>query len=471
MTTSDSCPIAHERAVSPERPVSRGTPLPPGPKGRRLRNFWRRTTDYPEFMRRLNCEYGDIVYYELPFMKCCAVFSADLVREILVAQQSSFPPWFPGGLNQFLEHGALPLYQGEEQRRRSEFMKAAFSEERMKAYAEIVIAKARELRDRCRSGEAVDIVREMEHFTWDALVAIILGRDVEIPRRIGEHLLDFMKLHLVQDMLPLGQQLKRLPLPAFRRGYESNRALDDAMYRAMDRAREPSHSGEDVIAHYVRAGDRERVLPNDRAIRDEMFVLLNAFIDAPAAALVFGVQLVAGDAAVRRRVEREVDEVLGGRQVEPEDFDRLPYLRAVLRETLRLEPPTHVLLPKESSEDCMVGGYRIPKGTLMHVGMQVLHRRPEHWDCAEEFKPERWLEEPLPGPPRVPEHAYIPFGEGPHTCRGTDVATRLFVFGLATISQELRLDPVSGAPPKRNSMAVGVTGAWRVNVRERRRAS
>jgi cytochrome P450 len=471
MTTSSSCPIAHERAGNPGTPVDRGMSLPPGPKGRRLRNFWRRTTDYPGFMRRLNGEYGDIVYYELPFMKCCAVFDADLIREVLVAQQSSFPPWFPGGLNQFLEYGALPLCQDEEQRRRSEFMKAAFSEERMKAYAQIVIEKARELRDRCRSGETVDIVREMERFTWDALVAIIVGRDVEIPRRIGEHLLDFMKLHLVQDMLPLGQQLKRLPLPAFRRGYESNRTLDEAMYRAMYRAREPSHSGEDVISHYVRAGDRERVLPNDRAIRDEMFVLLNAFIDAPAAALVFGVQLIAGDSAVRQRVEREVDEVLDGRQVEPDDFDRLPYLRAVLQETLRLEPPTHVLLPKEASDDRIVGGYRIPKGTLMHVGMHVLHRRPEHWERAGEFRPERWLEEPSPGPPRVPEHAYIPFGEGPHTCRGTDVATRLFVFGLATLSQELRLEPASSAPPKRNSMAVGVSGAWRVNVRERRRAS
>ena len=471
----DDCPHTDAPPTARQQSVATRCELPPGPKGQRLRNFYKRTTRYPEFMEQLQEEYGDIVSYELPFMKCCAVFSADLIREILVAQQTSFPPWFPGALNQFLDapgcrYGALPLAHGEEQRQRSELMEGAFSEERVETYAESVLAKARELCDRCRPGPDIDVVKEMERYTWDVLVAIIAGRDVVIPRRIGEDLLDFMKAHLVQDMLPLGQLLKKLPLPVFRRGYESNKAFDKAMYAAMERARDPSHPGDDVISHYIRARDWEDidwVLDHDRAIRDEMFVLLNAFIDAPAAALVFGIHLIARHPRVRDRLEREVDEVIGDRPVGPGDFHGLPYMQAVLSEVLRFEPPTHVLLPKEARRDCVVGGYLIPKGTLAHVAMRVLHHRPEHWDDPEEFRPERWLEDPPPGPPRVPGHAYIPFGLGAHVCRGADVATRLFVLGMATFMQRLRFEPQSTRPPKRNDNAVGVKGSWFATVRDR----
>ena len=60
--------------------------------------------------------------------------------------------------------------------------------------------------------------------------------------------------------------------------------------------------------------------------------------------------------------------------------------------TLRLEPPAYVMRAKEALEDRVVGGYRIPKGTLMLVGMRVLHRRSDCWEHAGEFRPERWLE-------------------------------------------------------------------------------
>ena len=307
----DACPHRDTPPTARQQSVATRCELPPGPRGQRLRNLYKRTTRYPEFMEQLQEEYGDIVSYELPFMKCCAVFSADLIREILVTQQPSFPPWFPGALDQFLEapgcrYAALPLADGEEHRQRSELMGGAFSDERVETYAESILAKARDLHDRCRPGPVFDVVKEMERYTWAALVAIIAGRDVVIPRRIGEDLLNFQKAVILQNMLPLGQLLKKLPLPVFRRGYESNKAFDEVIYGAMERARDPSHAGDDVISHYIRARDREDidwVLDNDRAIRDEMFVLLTAFVDAPAAVLVFGIHLIARHPRVRDRLE------------------------------------------------------------------------------------------------------------------------------------------------------------------------
>ena len=437
--------------------------LPPGPKGRRLRNYWRRLTGYAEFMEQLHEEYGDIVYFRLPFLKCCAVFDRDLAQDALVAQAPFFRPWALGGRepNKLLEYGCLPVHHGEEHRWRSELMKTAFAENRLPAYAEAVGEHALRLRARLRRGQVIDLRPEVERYTWDALAQVVLGREIE--GRHGLHIGRLLKAADLLDLLPFGQLLKKLgPKPP-------TAVLDGAIYDAIRRAGDPSHDGEDLVSHLVRAADQglsQWSYENERALRDEVIAFLCAFTDAPTATLCFAFHHLGSNRTARERVEREVAEVLGDRPVEPADLERLPYVEAVLKETLRLEPPAYVMRAKEAVEDRALGGYVIPKGTLMLVGMRVLHWRADYWEHGREFRPERWLSDSgTAGGPPCPEHAYIPFGSGPHGCAGSDLAAMLFVFALATIAQRLRLEPGSSRPPKRENIGVGVD-RLRVGVRE-----
>lgn len=61
--------------------------LPPGPKGRKLHNLRQRLSRHSDFMDELHAEYGDIVFFEIPARKCAAVFSAELIHEVLVEQE------------------------------------------------------------------------------------------------------------------------------------------------------------------------------------------------------------------------------------------------------------------------------------------------------------------------------------------------------------------------------------------------
>ncbi|MDE2923677.1 MAG: cytochrome P450 [Acidobacteriota bacterium] len=387
--------------------------LPPGPKGHRLHNLRQRTENYGAFADQLRREYGEVVSFELPFMKCCVVFDAELVREVLVTQQQYFRPWFPGDVTDDWKYGSISLHQGEEHRRRAEFMTSVFAGDSEGAYAEIIAEQATVLRERLSAGQGVDLVKEFERFAWDAIVEIVLGRGVELPRQLGEDTLTLQKMYLLLDILPGPRLFKSLPLPVLRRGRKSVGLVDAAIYGAMQRARDSGYSGRDVVAQYVRALDLEGAaggLDSDRAIRDELIILLTGFIDAPTA----------------------------------------------------------VMLPKEATEDRVLGDYLIPKGTLVHVAMRALHHRPEHWDQPSDFRPERWLENPRPP---CPAHAYIPFGLGPHFCQGMDIARRIFVFGTASLANRLRLEPRSTDPPNRNDTAVGVVGPWTADVHERRDSS
>ncbi|EEB96868.1 hypothetical protein MPER_03919, partial [Moniliophthora perniciosa FA553] len=95
-----------------------------------------------------------------------------------------------------------------------------------------------------------------------------------------------------------------------------------------------------------------------------------------------------------RKLQKEVDDVLNGRPMKPEDLGNMPYLVAVMRESLRLSP-TASLRSVYSLEDTTLsnGKYFIKKGTRLVCQQWLNHRDPVVWgNDAEEFKPERMLD-------------------------------------------------------------------------------
>ncbi|KAM0910821.1 hypothetical protein ACQ4PT_013936 [Festuca glaucescens] len=105
-----------------------------------------------------------------------------------------------------------------------------------------------------------------------------------------------------------------------------------------------------------------------------------------------------------------------------------PYLKAVVKETLRLHPPTPLLLPRECMQDATVMGYHVAKGTLVFVNAWAINRDPASWHQPDEFLPERFLENEVDF--RGGHFQFIPFGAGRRICPGMQ-------FGLATIELAL----------------------------------
>jgi cytochrome P450 len=118
----------------------------------------------------------------------------------------------------------------------------------------------------------------------------------------------------------------------------------------------------------------------------------------------------------------------GQEMVEEENLASMPYLRAVVKETLRLHPPVPLLLPHLSMADCVVDGYSIPSGTRVIINAWAISRDPESWERPEEFVPERFMDGGSAAAVDLKgnDFEFLPFGAGRRICPGLN-------FGLATV--------------------------------------
>ncbi|KAK1318791.1 Cytochrome P450 71A1 [Acorus calamus] len=125
------------------------------------------------------------------------------------------------------------------------------------------------------------------------------------------------------------------------------------------------------------------------------------------------------------KVKEEIRGIAGKKSmVEQHDTNKMYYLKAVLKEVLRLHPSVPMLLPRESMEDTKILDYDIPKKCRVIVNAWAIGRHPDYWEMPEEFQPERFLNSSMNY--KGHDFQFIPFGAGRRACPG-------IAFAIATV--------------------------------------
>jgi cytochrome P450 len=181
----------------------------------------------------------------------------------------------------------------------------------------------------------------------------------------------------------------------------------------------------------------------DRQIRDEAMTIFIAGHNTTANALSWGWHLLDRTPAAEARLHEEIDRVLAGRTPAAEDVPKLVYTRAVVAESMRLYSAAWVM-GRRVLETHTIGGHTLPAGSVALVSQWVAHRDPRWWDAPDEFRPQRWIDDP--GPAR-PKYAYFPFGGGVHQCVGEGFAWTELTLLVATIAQRWRFETIGEPTP------------------------
>lgn len=134
------------------------------------------------------------------------------------------------------------------------------------------------------------------------------------------------------------------------------------------------------------------------------------------------------------KVQAELRAIIdAGKKVEEENLDDLPYLKAVIKETLRLHPPLPFLVPHKAMDSCKMLGFHIPKETQILVNVWAIGRDPKKWKKPHEFKPERFMEAETIANFKGHHFEFIPFGSGRRMCPAVPLAERVLPLALGSV--------------------------------------
>lgn len=158
--------------------------------------------------------------------------------------------------------------------------------------------------------------------------------------------------------------------------------------------------------------------------------------DTTAIGLSWTLYELASRPALQAQIIAEVD-AFGQQQPGRDDLAAFPFIEACFRESMRLHPPINpfILQVRQANQDVVLGGFKIPKGTVVVLNSLGQHMDPRHFPEPAVYRPERFLKGSPDGPETRHPYAELSFGAGPHKCIGYRFAMEEAVFALARLFQ------------------------------------
>ena len=447
-------------------------PHPPGPRsglfGLKLARGLRRRP--LEFFTELARQYGDLAWFRAGPYRICLVNRPELIRDILVNKQDHYRKLkrFRRVIGQVAGNGLI-VSEGDFWRRQRRLVQPAFHAERLRPYAQITVEYTRRMLDEWPD----EIVVPMGETMGDLARAIIAKQlfDIELTGKAA-NMGKAVRLRAEFFMRELGSPLKLpdwLPLPAKRRKRWALRVLDEVICEIIAQRRAAGTDQGDLLSKLLLAVDEEGdgTGMTDQQARDEAMTLFNGGHDTAAAALTWLWYVLAHHPDVKQRLTREIDAVLAGRPATYEDVARLPYTEMVIKETLRMYPPTWCMT-RGAVTDVELGGYRIDRGTWLIVSPYVTQHDPRYFEDPDRFDPERFSPDRAD---KIEPFTYFPFGGGPRVCIAKPMAMMQLALIAATMLQHAELDlaPGQGEVAPEALIAIRPRGGLRMTVRKKAR--
>jgi cytochrome P450 len=423
--------------------------FPPGPKSgffdwslaRRLQN------ERLEVPTELARTYGDLAHVRLGPVHLYFVNHPDLVKEVLITRGKSFKklPRLIKALSQ-VDGNGLVTSDGDFWLRQRRLVQPAFSVKRFDGYAKTVVACAQQTVDSWSSGSQIDVLREMRGLALAIVARTLFGAEVSDTEGTLGSATETISEIVSRETGRLIQWPPWVPIADNRRKRAAIQVVDRVIRGIIRERRTSGEDRGDLLSMLLAAVDEEGdgTGMTDEQVRDEVITLFNAGHDTTASSLGWTWYLLATHPDVGSRIRDEARSVLQDRPATYADLPALAYTTQVVKESMRLYPPTWALIPRVARQPVTIGGYELPKGAWVYIYPWVLHRDPRFFPEPERFDPDRFAPDRADS---IPQHAYIPFGAGPHVCIGNTFATMEMTLALATIVPQCRLTLPPDHPP------------------------
>lgn len=361
--------------------------------------------------------------------------------------------------------GSMIVSDGPDHTRRRKSVQGAFNRKRLNGWIPTIVERTDAaiddlLTDLAPSGAEIDMYPIGRALVLDIVVRALFGpRLAPHTETIGQ-LFERPQAYLESSFL---SQLPH-PFPRTKRARVAadRRALDAIIDGEIEaRRQDPSGDPNDVLEALVLDGALD-----DAEIRDQVATLIGAGYDTTSASLSWMLTLCARTPVVWRRLGEEADHVFGSAaDADHTTLAALELADRAMRETTRLHP-AGVISPRETVTDITVGGFSIPKGTLILWSAHLAGRDPAAWPDPLAFRPDRFVE--ATGEQRaLADIAWVPFGRGARNCIGFALAQMELTLIVARLAQRLTIHASGPVPPPWGMVVNRPTGGAPMHVSAR----
>ncbi len=362
----------------------------------------------------------------------------DGARDILSAPGTLCRAPLPNPIEPIVGANSLILLSGEAHRRARSVVAQAFRGELMRSYVDLIAETTEHEIAALQSGDRLLAGRTSQAITLDVVIRVVFGvtdrrRRTEFSRvttqllRTGGAALMLVPW-LRRDIAGRGPWARLVALRAL---------LDELLSEQIDERRCSGDHRGDVLDLILNATDDEGNGLTDVALRDQLRTMLAAGHETSSTSLAWALYHIHRDEGIRRHV---LDELATA--TTPAEIAALPYLGAVIQETLRVHPTVPIVL-RRLTGPLTVAGVACSPGDVVGIALPALHFNPEIWAKPDTFDPDRFLRcRPSP-------FQYAPFGGGYRRCIGAAFAHNELAVAIGTIMKTLDLSAVpDGRPPR-----------------------
>ncbi|XP_065878461.1 cytochrome P450 736A117-like [Euphorbia lathyris] len=383
--------------------------------------------------------HGPIMLLHLGSVPALVISSADMAREIMKTHDLIFSDRPKSKVNQILLYGqkdvAAAPYGEYWRQMKSICVLHLLSNKRVQSYRDVREEETDLVVDRIKKScsSPVNLSEIFAKLTNDITCRIALGRKysgTERGRSFKELLTEFTELlggFDVGDFIPwLGwvSSAKGLYAKAEKIAKEMDEFFDGVVdeHVASDNWKVESKNNDFVDVLLWIQKENTAGFPFDiTAIKAIILDIFAGGTDTTYTVLEWVMTELLKHPKVMKILQDELREITKNKsEITEDDLNKIPYLKAVIKETLRLHPPIPLLVPRISTGDVKLKGFDIAARTLVIINDYAIGRDPALWDKPEEFFPERFLNSGIDF--KGQNFELIPFGSGRRICPGVQFA-------------------------------------------------
>ncbi|KAL9312966.1 hypothetical protein ACSQ67_018418 [Phaseolus vulgaris] len=280
------------------------------------------------------------------------------------------------------------------------------------------------------------------------------SEDEQQVRRIQRVFREFFRLtglFVVGDFIPflgwldLGGEVKEMKKTAIEMDIIVSEWLEEHRQKREADERKTEQDFVDVLVSVLKGVDLGGY-DIDTVIKATCTTLIAGATDTTAVTMTWALSLLLNNRHALKKVQDELDEHVGReRLVNESDINKLVYLQAVVKETLRLYPSGPLSGPREFTENCTLAGFHIQAGTRFMLNTWKLQRDPRIWSNPLEFQPERFLNTHRSVDLKGQHFEFLPFGGGRRLCPGISFGLQMTHLALASFLQAFEITTPSNA--------------------------